>query len=154
MQMIEPELQELIADSRSNKHFKSESLKGNVSDDEENIKISTKNELWKNPDSGATFWNQIEILRQQFLNDFTDQQVKIDPLGEIKKLNRPEDVNIVNELREVIEKHKMMFNTIVGSVTNPAYLVHGKIEGKTSNSSRSSSTQARYFHNKIVTTQS
>ena len=66
MQMIEPEMQELIASSRSNKHFKSESLKGNVSDDEENIKISTKMSYGKTQILGPPFGIKLKYWDKNF----------------------------------------------------------------------------------------
>jgi len=112
---------------KSDKNVKSD-IKSRNSNETSDPKLTTKQKLWKNPDSTYTYWSKIEKMSQDFKNTYTHGDVKIDPKDEVLILDNEEDIEFKNKIMQIINDNKDLFRADVGTVEDDRYVVRGNID--------------------------
>ena len=98
-----------------------------VSSNFSNVKVNTKEMIWKDPDSWSTFKSKIEKLAREARNSNSMNEVEIDPKNEVlPDLNNPEEAR--SKIVSILNKHKVLFNGDIGTVTDDRYVVRGRID--------------------------
>ena len=84
------------------------------------------------PDSRYHTMIKIERIRNNKLNTFTHEEIKIDPLDEVLKNDPLRELKIA-VLRKIVRRHKKVFRADTGCVTTNNYEVHAEIDLRNSN---------------------
>ena len=86
----------------------------------------------KCPDSRIHTMLKVERIRNQKVNTFTHEEIKIDPLDEVLKHDPLKDLKIA-VIRKIVRKYKKVFRGDTGCVTTNNYEVHAEIDLRNSN---------------------